>query len=178
MSDDCSPLVPMERGTFEGVKFVEKRNMNEYSSGRKPLEAPSTVMAGAMYQLPQGADPRTSVAGLRYDEGKNQIELLPPEWIWGLGEVMTQGARKYAKRNWEKGMKWSRVVGSLFRHVLKFLAGERYDPETGCHHMLHAAWNCLALVSYDLRGLGENDLPQANVLARLRKLDTEGGEGV
>ena len=97
--------------------------------------------------------------GLRYDEGKIRLDLIPPEWIWGLGQVLTVGAIKYAERNWEKGMKWSRVVGSLLRHVYKFIGGERYDKDTGCHHMYMAAWNCCTLATYDTRGVGENDLP-------------------
>jgi hypothetical protein len=72
--------------------------------------------------------------------------------------VLTKGAQKYAPRNWEKGMKWSKVLGPLLRHVIKFVAGERYDKETGCHHLTMAAWNCLALMSYDVRQIGENDI--------------------
>jgi len=97
--------------------------------------------------------------GLRKDDGKNMLELIPPEWIWGLGNVLTQGAEKYAVRNWERGMKWGKMIGCGMRHVFKFVCGERYDRESGCHHLLHASWNFLSLMSYDLRGIGENDLP-------------------
>lgn len=96
--------------------------------------------------------------GLRYNEGKNQLELIPPEWIWGLAMVLTRGAVKYASRNWERGMKWSYPVGCALRHLLKFVCGERYDAESGNHHLAMAAWNCLALMSYDIRGIGENDI--------------------
>lgn len=95
--------------------------------------------------------------GLRYDAGKTRVDLIPPEWIWSLGIVLSKGATKYEPRNWEKGMPWSKAIGPLFRHVLKFIGGETYDKETGCHHMAMAAWNCLALMSYDLRGLGTDD---------------------
>lgn len=98
--------------------------------------------------------------GLRYNKGKIQYELIPTEWDRALAEVMTKGAEKYAKRNWEKGMAWSIPVGCLKRHLIAFLDGERYD-ETGCHHLAHVAWNALALMSYDVRGFVEdNDLPQ------------------
>jgi len=97
--------------------------------------------------------------GLRYNGDKILIELLPPEWIWGLADVMTEGAKKYAVRNWERGMAWSIMIGCSSRHVLKFLCGQRYDDETGCHHLAMAAWNLLALMTYDLREIGDNDLP-------------------
>jgi len=101
--------------------------------------------------------------GLRFNEEKNLLELVPPEWVWGLGDVTTQGSKKYAQRNWERGMKWSIMVGCSLRHLFKFLAGERYDPETGCHHLAMVAWNVLALMSYDLRGIGENDIPESDM---------------
>ena len=96
--------------------------------------------------------------GMRFNSGKVLLELLPVEWIWGLGMVTTRGSFKYAARNWERGMKWTIMVGCIVRHVIKFICGERYDPETGCHHMFMAAWNCCALASYDIRKIGENDL--------------------
>lgn len=102
--------------------------------------------------------PKGDGGGLRYNAGKVQLELIPVEWIWGLGMVLTRGAAKYAVRNWERGMKWSYPVGCALRHILKFVCGERYDQETGCHHLFMAAWNCCALATYDIRSIGENDL--------------------
>ena len=96
--------------------------------------------------------------GERYNEGKNLLEIIPPEWIWGLGMVLTRGSMKYAICNWERGMSWAICVGCALRHTVKFICGERYDKETGCHHMFMAAWNCCVLATYDIRGIGENDL--------------------
>lgn len=96
--------------------------------------------------------------GLRFNQGKVRLELLPPEWVWALGLVMTRGAIKYEARNWERGMAWSYCVGCALRHIFKFVCGERYDAETGCHHLAMAAWNALALMTYDLRAIGDDDL--------------------
>lgn len=88
--------------------------------------------------------------GLRYNSGKVRLDLLPPEWITALGDVMTQGAEKYAERNWEAGMDWSHCYASAMRHLLKFWNGGDIDEESGLPHVTHAAWNCLALLSYSL----------------------------
>jgi hypothetical protein len=96
--------------------------------------------------------------GTRFDQGKNRLDIIPPEWIWALADVLTQGAVKYDVHNWEKGMNWSRILGSGLRHVVYYIAGQKYDKETGCHHLAMAAWNFLALMSYELREIGENDL--------------------
>jgi hypothetical protein len=102
--------------------------------------------------------PKADGGGLRFSLGKCKIDLVPPEWVWALAMVLTRGAIKYAVRNWERGMKWSEVVGPMFRHAFKFICGERYDSETGCHHMAMVAWNALVLMTYDIREVGENDL--------------------
>lgn len=95
--------------------------------------------------------------GLRFDEGKNRLDLIPSEWITGLGLVLTMGAAKYADRNWEQGMKWSKVQGPLMRHSVAFWGGEDNDAESGLPHPLHTAWNALALYSYLSREVGEDD---------------------
>ena len=105
--------------------------------------------------------------GKRLNAGKIRIDLVPGEWVWAMADVTTQGSKKYPERNWEEGMKWSIMIGSALRHVIKFLMGERYDGDgfdkekgtTGCHHLAMAAWNLQALMSYDIREIGENDLP-------------------
>lgn len=95
--------------------------------------------------------------GKRYDAGKLRWDLVPPEFE-RVVEVYTIGAAKYSDRNWEKGMSWSRCIGSLFRHIWRWWAyRETHDAETGCHHMAMAAWNCMALLTYDIRGVGTDD---------------------
>jgi hypothetical protein len=108
--------------------------------------------------------------GLRYDTGKERLDLIPSEWPWALALVLSVGASKYEERNWEKGMKWSKMVSCALRHFYKFVAGERFDQESGIHHLAHAAWNILALMSYDIRGLGKDDIVSntSNLLERLK----------
>lgn len=101
--------------------------------------------------------------GLRFDSGKLRLDLLPPEWELELARITTEGSKKYAPRNWERGMPWTKMIGCFRRHFLKFMMGEKYDKETGCHHLALAAWNLLALMSYDMRGVGENDLPENTI---------------
>lgn len=100
-----------------------------------------------------------TTGGLRFDDNKLRLDLVPAEWELELGRVNTAGSKKYAARNWEKGMKWMKMIGCMRRHVLKFMLGESYDKETGCHHLALAAWNLLGLMSYDMRKLGEDDRP-------------------
>ena len=119
-----------------------------------PIGASSSVVD----ETRAGSTPVADGKGERKNERKNRLELLPPEWLCALGEVTTRGSFKYAERNWERGMRKSIMVGCALRHLLKRVCGEIYDPETGCAHTAMAAWNMLALMSYDIRGIGEDDL--------------------
>ena len=120
-----------------------------------PHSPPNSLKNGDVTDASQ----RVSEPALRFDAGKPRYDLLPPDALEELVMVYTKGAAKYADRNWEKGMSWSRCFGSLMRHSWKFWKGEKLDPETGCHHMAMAAWNALALVAYDMRSKGTDDRP-------------------
>lgn len=98
-----------------------------------------------------------STEGIRFDQGKPRYDLIPPEVLEEYAKVMEFGARKYADRNWEKGMKWGRVFRSALSHLLKFWRGETYDEESGLHHLAHALWNVAALLTYSLRKVGTDD---------------------
>lgn len=143
-----------QRGLFH-EQLIEPNNRSEAEFLTAPIDERGYIQFGNR----QISEPNLSMGvGLRYDAGKNRLDLIPPEWIWELGKVLTAGANKYADRNWELGMRWSKVVGPIERHFNRFLRGEQLDKETGCHHSAHIAWNALALFSYDIRGIGEDDL--------------------
>lgn len=97
--------------------------------------------------------------GRKDDSGKVRMELLPPEMLSATAAVLTFGAKKYEDRNWEKGMKWSRVYGALLRHLNAWWGGERTDLETGMSHLWHASCCIAFLVAYEQRQTGEDDRP-------------------
>lgn len=103
--------------------------------------------------------------GLRYNDGKPKVDLIPPRWVFVLAEVLTQGAEKYDLRNWEQGMDWGHCYAGAMRHLLRFWSCQEIDPESGLNHLAHAAWNCLALLTYYEEGLGtdsRSELDKAN----------------
>ena len=105
--------------------------------------------------------------GRKDDGGKARMELIPPELLFAVADILTFGAAKYEDRNWERGMSWGRVFGALMRHMWawwggkgpttrSFLLGE-LDAETGRSHLWHAGC-CLAfLIAYEERGVGADD---------------------
>jgi len=95
--------------------------------------------------------------GLRYNAGKVACDLLPPAATLALAEVYTKGAEKYSPNNWRLGMRYGICIGAAFRHIFAWLSGEDIDEETKCHHLAMAAWNCLAIVQWQIDKVGEDD---------------------
>ena len=95
--------------------------------------------------------------GIRYTEGKRRVDLVPPDAILALADLMGVNGHKYPDRNWEKGMDWSKVLGSLERHMLELKSGEDIDPTDNQHHAIKIMWNAMVLYCYWTRGLGTDD---------------------
>lgn len=101
--------------------------------------------------------------GIRHDEGKPQISLVPPESINALASVLTKSIVRYEPRNWEKGMDWSRCYDSLQRHLIAWWGGQDKDPDSGLSHLWHALANLTFLVTYEQRGRGRDNRPKEEV---------------
>ena len=83
-----------------------------------------------------------SEKGMKFDTGKLQYSLIPPETLSALAEVLTFGARKYAPNNWvlvQDGE--TRDLDAAFRHLEAFRSGETHDQESGLHHLAHLLTN-------------------------------------
>lgn len=91
----------------------------------------------------------------RFSAGKMRHDLIAPWALNELAKVYTYGCQKYDDDNWWKGLKWKKdVFGCILRHVWRWFRGERFDDESGVHHLAHAAWNCFTLMSYERHSLG------------------------
>lgn len=86
--------------------------------------------------------------GLRFNEGKSRHDLIPSFAQAEYAKILTKGSEKYAPRNWENGMKWSKVIASLKRHLHAMESGEDFDPESGCLHSAHVMCNAAFLTEY------------------------------
>lgn len=99
--------------------------------------------------------------GRKNDQGKLPYHLLPPELLEGTAAVLAFGADKYAPRNWERGMAWSRPFAALMRHMWAWWRGENLDPETRMSHLWHASCCIAFLIAYEQRRVGTDDRPSA-----------------
>jgi hypothetical protein len=95
--------------------------------------------------------------GVKHDQGKVPLDLLPFGALEEVAKVMGHGADKYGRYNYANGMNWSRCLGAALRHIFSWAKGDSIDPETGLNHLSHATCNLLFLLTYQQHNLGKDD---------------------
>lgn len=80
-----------------------------------------------------GGGKKAALAG-----NKLRLDLVPPQSVAAIAEVLGFGARKYEAHNWMRGLSWSQVVAGVKRHIASFEVGEETDAESGLPHLAHA----------------------------------------
>lgn len=110
--------------------------------------------------------------GRKDDKEKPRFDLIPPEPIFALAQILTFGAEKYSDRNWEKGMSWGRVFAALMRHLWAWWGGAgpttksflflNLDEETHRSHLWHAICCIAFLICYEERQIGEDTRMKRN----------------
>ena len=92
----------------------------------------------------------TQKTGVKHDEGKNRLDLIEPEFIDGICEVLTFGAKEYGENSWqnvENGE--NRYYAAAMRHLLAYRKGEKKDAESGLSHLYHVACNMMFLAHWE-----------------------------
>lgn len=100
------------------------------------------------------ANRRKGMEGIKHDQTKPRLDLIMPETMEALGEVLAYGSKKYGDHNYLKGMAWGRPFAACLRHLWAFWSGQDTDPESGLPHLSHAFANVAFLISFTRRGIG------------------------
>lgn len=93
------------------------------------------------------------------EKGKKlaQMGALDPRALMAIAEVAGFGSQKYERYNYARGFDWSLSYDAMQRHLNAFWGGEDLDPESGLPHMAHAGWHAMCLLTFSLRGRGNDD---------------------
>lgn len=139
MSNEVHPT------TVEGYmnEWYNKGYTGSYISNVVPLLSENRV-----------TDPET---GGQKGKKREEYALIP---AWPLGEIARvygDGALKYEPWNWGRGYAWSLSFSALQRHIEAFRSGESINPDSGLHHLAHAAFHLNTLMEFDRLGLGTDD---------------------
>lgn len=90
--------------------------------------------------------------GLKFDDGKPMMRLIPPKAEIEMAKVLTFGAAKYGVGNWqhvEGGA--TRYLDAMMRHINSYRQGEQIDAESGLNHLAHAMCCAAFLLEMDPR---------------------------
>ena len=94
--------------------------------------------------------PNQFTSGRKDDQEKNRLDLIEPEFIEGVGKVLTFGANKYEPNNWQKVEDAEdRYYAAALRHLIAWRKGEKTDPESGLSHLDHVACNIMFLKHFE-----------------------------
>jgi len=96
--------------------------------------------------------------GNKKDAGKLRYDLIPADVEEEIAKVLTFGATKYGDRNWESGIKYSRLVAAARRHLAAYLLGHQTDEECGTHHLANAIVNLMMIVHFDKLDMQDTEL--------------------
>ena len=80
---------------------------------------------------------------LRYNEGKPQWSLVHFKSLEPMVRVLEFGAKKYARKNWQKPLDPDEILESMQRHLAALFDGEEFDSESGISHMGHIQCNAM-----------------------------------
>ncbi len=97
--------------------------------------------------------------GVKYDQNKVRVDLVPVSGIQAAARAFSYGATKYAPWNWTLGMAWLRLYGATLRHLFSWAVREHKDPESGLCHLDHALASLMMLQAHVEKGLGTDDRP-------------------
>lgn len=108
--------------------------------------------------------------------GKGRYDLITPFAMERIAKWYELGALKYADRNWEKGIPFSRFYDSAMRHMTKYMMGMTDED-----HLAAAVWNIMCIIHFEQVGRRDlDDLPHyiiprgaVNPLADAEEMDDD-----
>lgn len=72
--------------------------------------------------------------------GKGMYAIIPPCALQAIARRFEDGATKYGKNNWMKGIPLSRYFDSLFRHMMQAAQGDASEDHFGAVLWNAACW--------------------------------------
>lgn len=85
--------------------------------------------------------------GSKHDSGKPVMVAVPPNALLAVARVLTFGAEKYGRDNWQKVENMEmRYLDATLRHINAYQRGETVDPESGESHLAHAVCSLMFML--------------------------------
>ena len=114
------------------------------------------------YDMPEGLEPYAaeSTGAMRASIGtKIDTTLVPFELVCAAAAGLLHGEKKYAARNFEKGLSYKSLCGSIDRHNRAIIDGEDLDADSGLPHYVLLASSVAMLCHNVMQGVVIDNRP-------------------
>ena len=136
---DNKMLADIKEITLQELRDMVNQDQDE------PFLTPETTLNDQYAEIEQ-----VRQSGMKFDSNKPRHSLLPKGAVNSVIEVLEFGAKKYSADNWQEvDNAKERYYNAAMRHIDSWWNGEKCDPETGIHHLAHAATNLFFLMWFD-----------------------------
>ena len=95
--------------------------------------------------------------GTKHDAGKPDMTLLPRAGKEEIAKAFMYGQKLYGRKNYLKGMEWTRLLAAAERHVTAFNDGEDFADDSKVHHLGHAGACIMMLLEYYTKKIGTDN---------------------
>ena len=129
---------PEDEAAFADELWRRHHRSSTYEPWRRSMSKYGMTDSGKRQSFGKGMAIRDTA------DDKPRPDLISPFAEERQGHWLRMGAAKYAERNWENGMPFSRCVASLKRHVMKYQQGKRDED-----HLAAIMFNAMALIHYE-----------------------------
>jgi hypothetical protein len=128
-------FLELSKKAKDGIKKVLFDAGQEVTKEAKDMRPAYQIATDILkrYRLPE-----ITATAKHYDEGKLRYDLLDAGILEDVVAVFTYGSKKYDDNNWRKGMPFTKLFGSIMRHMWLWYRGEDIDKESGLKHLAHA----------------------------------------
>lgn len=92
----------------------------------------------------------TPGSGLKQDDGKLPLDLLPMRALQEVAKVLAFGVKKYDRNSWQGVKPRRRYFAAMMRHLFDRALGKKIDEESGLPTMAHAVCDGLFLLAFDV----------------------------
>lgn len=134
------------------VNDIEQANINHNKQMQKVIKAADEHLNPT---LPDSGERSEFATGAVRDamSGKGSPSLIPIEALRAVSKRFEDGATKYGRDNWKKGIPLSRYVDSLYRHLWQFMEEDTTEDHGGA-----VIWNAMCLIQTK-KWIAEGKLP-------------------
>lgn len=151
---DIADLVEQRREDFI-AKNIAPQEDNWLGEDLQDIMYPDIKETWEEWEMPPLGAVKEDV-GIKLDSNKPPMDLIDPDFLIGLANVLGFGAKKYDRWNWKKGIALSRLISAAYRHLTSINNNEDLDKETGLQHAFHLA-ACAMFLAHTIKNRKDLD---------------------